>query len=278
MQAAEPPSALISAGLCGRCALYASAPLHCVLEWNAPLATPASRAATASCAEKAHRETRRQSGAVASVVRLHRQQPSSPRAGTSPASHGALHSISALGRDPAKPSASLGRLPSSARAPDRGPSIVVLRLAPPPSTTYPAPISRARRHRIEGSVGGGSVSWAVAARMSETRSPPRSSELTVARLVRMERARNRSCWLPSDPNDQGRLAIKRLRPTLGPGNDVCDQRWMDRGSDVEPYLRALYVRWIRYGSDQRASTQKGWLKSRQRVIDRTQRASSRARE
>lgn len=152
------------------------------------------------------------------------------------ASDGALPGIFSLGRD-AAPAKLLLRfsvaLPSNATVIE---AYVVLRK----STVVdddPEPISL-HATRIEEVWNGGSVSWAIQPRMSETRSPSTLVESAGSPVVRMDVREIVKHWAKHDPADQG-IAILAENESRSGTTFAISGGGADR--DVEPYLE-LYVR------------------------------------
>lgn len=157
--------------------------------------------------------------------------------GDSP-SKGALPPIFALGRDSAKLLLRFSvALPSNANVIE---AYVVLRRASIVDDD-PAPISL-HATRIEEAWTGGSVSWAMQPRMSETRAPATLVEPNGSPLVRMDVREIVKHWAKHDPADQGVAIVAEADTRAGskPGTTFAiSGGGADR--DVEPYLE-LYVR------------------------------------
>lgn len=150
------------------------------------------------------------------------------------ASKGALPPIFALGRDSAKLLLKFAvALPSNANVIE---AYVVLRRTSVVDDD-PAPISL-HATRIEEAWTGGSVSWAMQPRTSETRTPSTLVEPNGSPLVRMDVREIVKHWAKHDPNDQG-VAIVAEADTRTGTTFAISGGGADR--DVEPYLE-LYVR------------------------------------
>lgn len=150
------------------------------------------------------------------------------------ASKGALPPIFALGRDSAKLFLRFSvALPVNANVIE---AYVVLRRSPIVDDD-PAPISL-HATRIEEAWSGGSVSWAMQPRMSETRTPSTLVEPSGTPLVRMDVREIVKHWAKHDPHDQG-VAIVAENDTRTGTTFAISGGGADR--DVEPYLE-LYVR------------------------------------
>lgn len=150
------------------------------------------------------------------------------------AAEGALPPIFALGRDSAKLLLRFSvTLPSNANVIE---AYVVLRRSSAVDDD-PAPISL-HATRIEETWNGGSVSWAMQPRISETRSPSTLVEPSGTPLVRMDVREIVKHWAKRDPTDQG-IAIVAENDTRTGTTFAITGEGADR--DVEPYLE-LYVR------------------------------------